>query len=187
MFKRLNTGGSLLSPQEIRNCSARMLGDKGAQFYALLKELAENSDFKLTTQTIAQEDMEQKANEELVLRFFSAKDARDLFKGSVRDWLDDFMEGILLEEREFKADRESKLFRDLFKNIAAKLGETAFVKFRGKKPLGGLAPAYFEAVSIGCFEAGTTCRESQRKTFGGRSQRWFRAMSSEPSRARRKQ
>ena len=78
-----------------------MLGDEGAQFYAVLKELADNDDFKLTTQTLAQEDMEQKANEELVLRFLAAKNARAIFRGSVRDWLDDFMEGVLLKTRSF--------------------------------------------------------------------------------------
>ena len=153
MFKRLNTGGSLLSPQEIRNCSARMLGDEGAQFYAVLKELADNDDFKLTTQTLAQEDMEQKANEELVLRFFAAKNARAIFRGSVRDWLDDFMEGVLLKTRSFDIGEEKKIFSELFKHVAAKLGENAFVKFRGDKPLGGLAPAYFEAVAIGAYES----------------------------------
>jgi hypothetical protein len=73
MFKRLNTGGSLLSPQEIRNCSARMLGEDGAAFYAFLKALADNPAFKTTTQTLAQEAFEQKANEELVLRFLPRK------------------------------------------------------------------------------------------------------------------
>jgi Protein of unknown function DUF262 len=41
MFKRLNTGGSILAPQEIRNCSARMLGEIGARFYAFLQELSD--------------------------------------------------------------------------------------------------------------------------------------------------
>lgn len=149
MFKRLNTGGSLLSPQEIRNCSARMLGDEGAQFYSFLKELAANTDFQNTTQTLAAEDVEQKANEELVLRFFAAKNARAMFAGSVRDWLDEFMEGILLESIGFDMKKERKQFEETFAAIASKLGETAFVKFRGSNPIGGLAPAYFESVAVG--------------------------------------
>ena len=32
MFKRLNTGGELLSAQEIRNCTIRLLGSKGIDF-----------------------------------------------------------------------------------------------------------------------------------------------------------
>lgn len=153
MFKRLNTGGSLLSPQEIRNCSARMLGDHGAAFYAFLKELADLPQFKLVTQTLAPEDVEQKANEELVLRFFAAKDDRARFRGSVRDWLDGFMEGVLLQQLLFDAQSERQTFGDLFATIADKLGETAFVKYRESRPIGGLAPAYFESISIGCLLA----------------------------------
>ncbi len=153
MFKRLNTGGSLLSPQEIRNCSARMLGNDGAAFYSFLKKMADTEDFKRVTLTLSQEDYEQKGNEELVLRFFAAKNARNLFKGSVRDWLDDFMESILLKTVEFDVEKEGEEFAELFKEIADRLGESAFVKFRDDSPIGGLAPAYFEAVSIGCLVA----------------------------------
>lgn len=153
MFKRLNTGGSLLSPQEIRNCSARMLGEQGAAFYSFLKELADTPSFKIVTQTLAQEDIEQKANEELVLRFFAAKNARADFRGSVRDWLDGFMEKVLLEQIPFDPDAQRAEFQGLFDTIAAKLGESAFVKFRDDRPIGGLAPAYFEGISIGCLLA----------------------------------
>jgi hypothetical protein len=153
MFKRLNTGGALLSPQEIRNCSARMLGNQGAAFYAFLKELADLPAFKSVTQTLAQEDIEQKANEELVLRFFAAKHFRAAFRGSVRDWLDGFMEAVLLEQTPFDQQAERTAFADLFGQIAEKLGDTAFVKYRDQRPIGGLAPAYFEAISIGCLLA----------------------------------
>jgi hypothetical protein len=153
MFKRLNTGGSLLSPQEIRNCSARMLGDQGAAFYGFLKELADLPSFKSVTQTLAQEDVEQKANEELVLRFFAAKHSRAAFRGSVRDWLDGFMEAVLLQQHPFDQQAERIAFADLFELIAEKLGDTPFVKYRDQRPIGGLAPAYFEGISIGCLLA----------------------------------
>jgi hypothetical protein len=97
MFKRLNTGGSILSPQEIRNCSARMLGDLGSRFYAFLQELSADPNFVATTQSLAQAELEQKGNEELVLRFFAGLNAIDSFHGSVRDWLDDYMESVLTE------------------------------------------------------------------------------------------
>ncbi len=153
MFKRLNTGGSLLSPQEIRNCSSRMLGEEGVSFYAFLQELADVPGFRNTTQTISSQDLEQKANEELVLRFFATKNARNDFRGSVRDWLDDFMEGVLLGKIKFDRDVERAIFTDVFSTIEEKLGESAFVKFRDGKPTGGLAPAYFEAVAVGSYES----------------------------------
>jgi hypothetical protein len=130
-----------------------MLGDEGVSFYAFLQELADTPCFKNTTQTLSSQDLEQKANEELVLRFFATKNARADFRGSVRDWLDEFMEGVLLEKIGFDRDTEKAIFTDVFTTIEEKLGESAFVKFRDDKPLGGLAPAYFEAVAVGSFES----------------------------------
>lgn len=149
MFKRLNTGGAILSPQEIRNCSSRMLGDTGAKFYTFLQALAQEPSFISCTETISQSDLEQKGNEELVLRFFAAKKGRDLFKGSVRDWLDDFMESVLLEKITFDFDGESIVFKELFDFLQGSLGDGAFVKYRGSTPVGALAPAYYEAITIG--------------------------------------
>jgi hypothetical protein len=151
MFKRLNTGGSILAPQEIRNCSSRMLGAHGAEFYSFLQELSEYPSFKATTNTLSESDLEQKGNEELVLRFFAAKNYQDNYRGNIRDWLDDYMEAILLERVTFDTTRERSEFQDTFDLIQKNLGETAFVKFRGTTPIGGLAPAYYEAVAIGSY------------------------------------
>jgi hypothetical protein len=152
MFKRLNTGGSILSPQEIRNCSSRMLGEEGAAFYAFLQELTKYPSFSLTTSTLGEADLDQKGDEELVLRFFAAKNYQDMFKGNIRDWLDDYMESILLKKVEFNLENERNNFCDLFDLVADKLGDTAFVKFRGATAVGGLAPAYYEAITIGSFQ-----------------------------------
>ncbi|HEY1181516.1 MAG TPA: DUF262 domain-containing protein [Rhodocyclaceae bacterium] len=156
MFKRLNTGGSNLEPQEIRNCSARMLGNAGILFYNLLVELSESPDFAACAEFLPQPDKEKKAAEELVLRFFAAKNYIDGFKGSVRDWLDNYMEDVLLGKAAFDIDVEKGIFLNTMAFAKATLGETAFLRYRGDTPVGALPPAYFEAIAIGiysCFDA----------------------------------
>lgn len=143
MFKRLNTGGSLLSSQEIRNCSSRMV-DGGVEFYAIIQSLASNADFKLAISRLPEPDIEQRADEELVLRFFAVRSYRDEFRGNVREWLDNFMEGILFKRIEMFKDIED--FSEFFAFVANKFGDTAFSRSRDGQAFGRLAPAYFEAV-----------------------------------------
>jgi hypothetical protein len=162
MFKRLNTGGANLAPQEIRNCTARMLGDSGVDFYRFIQESADFPAFKNCTETLSQADRDRKGDEELVLRFFATKNGQDLFRGSVRDWLDDYMEEVLLQKLPFDYAIESAAFKDLFSYLDQVLGNGAFVRYRGSVPIGALAPAYYEAVTIGIF----SCLESLRGKSG---------------------
>jgi len=148
MFKRLNTGGANLEPQEIRNCSARMLGQIGIEFYSLLVQLSKQEDFAACADYLPQPEKEKKGSEELVLRFFAAKNYVDAFKGSVRDWLDNYMEGVLLGQIPFNFDEEQAAFNKTMKLANAKLGDTAFLRYRGSTPTGSLPPAYFEAISV---------------------------------------
>ena len=149
MFKRLNTGGDSLSPQEIRNCSSRMVGEKGIRFYAFLQECAQSACFLSTTETLSQGDLEKKGDEELVLRYLALKNGRHLFRGSVRDWLDAYMEQVLLGESQFAYEEEKARFVEIFSYLERTMGRGAFVKYRDGQPIGALAPAYFEAVTMG--------------------------------------
>lgn len=153
MFKRLNTGGANLEPQEIRNCSARMLGDAGIQFYTMLVDLSQHADFAAMADYIPQPDKDKKAAEELVLRFFAAKNYIENFKGSVGDWLDSYMEGVLLGKQEFNIEAESRIFKRVMSFARTNLGDTAFLRYRGADPVGSLPPAYFEAIAIGVHAA----------------------------------
>lgn len=148
MFKRLNTGGSKLSDQDIRNVNARMLGESGSAFYEMLMTCARYPSFRTTVELLSQTSIESRGDQELVLRFFAAKNYREHFKGNVGDWLDGFMEAVLLKGLSF-GDEDVQVFKDVFDTLAAQFGQNAFVKYRAGQPIGGVAPAYFEAVSIG--------------------------------------
>lgn len=149
MFKRLNTGGSNLEPQEIRNCSARMIGENGTKFYSFLVELSEVESFRECADWLPNADLEKKANEELVLRFLALKNSEASFRGSVREWLDSYMESVLLSDKTFPYEKEKKMFKRVFDFARDALGDTAFLRYRNNQPIGSLAPAYFEAISMG--------------------------------------
>jgi len=151
MFKRLNTGGEALSAQEIRNCQARMQGNEGAKFYEFIRNCAGGSEFKKCTEPMAENVREKLGDEELVLRFFALKNATDLFKGSIQDWLDRYLDEVILGKRKFNYPEEEAAFTRLFSFLNGVLGDSAFVKYKNNVPTGGLASAYYEAVTMGTF------------------------------------
>jgi hypothetical protein len=146
MFKRLNTGGSLLSAQEIRNCSSRMI-DGGEEFYEAIQDMARMEEFKHAIARLPESSVRQRGQEELVLRFFAVTEYRDGFKGNVQEWLDSLMEKYLFREIAFIPDQKKEIFSSTFLVIEAKLGDEAFTRFNDQnEPTGRLAPAYYEAV-----------------------------------------
>lgn len=165
MFKRLNSGGEKLSDQDIRNVNARMIPG-GAEFYHFLTQCSLHEGFRETLESLSQPAIDARADQELVLRFFAAKNYRDSFKGSISDWLDEYMESILLKKTDFDVERERLIFNDLFDVLAEKFGPYAFVKYRNATPMGSVAPAYFEAVTCGALLALTSLRNMPKAEAG---------------------
>ncbi len=146
MFKRLNTGGSLLSAQEIRNCSSRMIIG-GEVFYSALQSWAKFPAFEGAIARLPAVNKDMRADEELVLRFFSVKNYREGFKGNIEEWLNNYMEDILLRNRQFDVENEGEVFEKVFDLIFRTFGDGAFSRYNVHgEPTGRLAPAYFEAV-----------------------------------------
>lgn len=150
MFKRLNTGGSLLSAQEIRNCSSRMV-EGGDVFYDAVQEMAKYKPYVDSIARLPETFKERRAEEELVLRFFAVTIYRDHFKGNIEEWLDMLMEDILFKRIEFDMEKQRNTFETVFSLISEKAQDKAFTRFNSDgKPTGRLAPAYFEA-SVAAF------------------------------------
>jgi hypothetical protein len=146
MFKRLNTGGSLLSAQEIRNCSSRMV-DGGNLFYDSIQEMAQHPTFIAATSRLPDSFKEKRADEELVLRFFAVTTYRNRYRGNIEEWLDSFMEDVLFLRIHFDLQGQRSHFETVFNLIHEKAGNEAFTRFNDTgQPTGRLAPAYYEAV-----------------------------------------
>ena len=149
MFKRLNTGGELLSPQEIRNCTIRLLDNTFNEF---LKRIAQNSDFQECMSQLTDEKREQMYLEEYALRFFALKNNREGYVKEIGDFLTDYMESVSDTEREtiFNYDNEAAVFDRTFRLLNSALGKGAFSGFNDKgNPMGYFSALHFEAFTLG--------------------------------------
>jgi hypothetical protein len=112
LFQRLNTGGSQLSPQEVRNCLLVML-NKG--FFDKLKELAEYPAFSEVT-ALSDRPIEESYHLELALRFLVMVDHAVAPLKSIRDlgtFLTDAMTTIATDKN-YRLLRFEKAFKETF-------------------------------------------------------------------------
>lgn len=146
MFKRLNTGGELLSAQEIRNCTIRLLGSDGINF---LEECNKNKNFQNVIKRIASEKIKTRYDQELILRFFAIKNDIENYKYPVTEYLTRYLEKVTTKEIEFDYEKEKKIFEDTFKFINDNWGEDAF---SGKTANGTIRNEfvlyYFDGIAI---------------------------------------
>jgi hypothetical protein len=123
MFKRLNTGGELLSDQEIRNCTIRLLDNTINEF---IVQLSGNADFVATTINLTDDKREQRFDQELVLRFFAFKNHRAAYKHEVGDFMTEYMEGVAAKLLPFDYGVEEDAFKRTFAILNRTLGADAF-------------------------------------------------------------
>lgn len=145
VFERLNTGGSELTPQEVRNCIFRATNPN---FVKWIEDLSKYRPFKdnLGLSEFQQNTMFDRG---LILRFFTIKNAFEDFEHDVEPFITDFVREILEGTRDFDRDREGGIFKETFKLIGRALGEDSWRHFRDGKHKGPLSVYVFEAVSTG--------------------------------------
>lgn len=149
LFQRLNTGGSQLSPQEVRNCILVMLN---RDLYIWLRGLADYEPFLMCV-ALSDRPIEEAYDLELVLRFvlFSTIKLEDLKEvGDVGVFLTERMR-LLAVDKSFKRLQTERTFKRTFETLDRTVGPDAFKRFNSKKKRheGGFLLSQFEVVALG--------------------------------------
>lgn len=151
MFKRLNTGGANLSPQQIRNSSIRLLDPK---FNDFIIRMSKEPEYTNCSQTLSYEQQLEAYDQELVLRFFALKNDRLNFVHSVSDFLTEYMETVSDQElgrnKDFDYALEEASFKKTFEVLSKSIGDYAFgYANKNKKLVRGFGIYQYEAFTIG--------------------------------------
>lgn len=141
LFNRLNTGGSPLTNQEIRNSLYRSISSK---FNDFLKELANYPNF-ISTVDIPNEKVKQLYLEELVLRFMSLYQNRNNVNKSIALHMTDFMK-VSVQNKHFNYDLYRTIFKRTF-DILQQLGKNIFCSKNHE-----FSTAIFDTTTIGIAE-----------------------------------
>lgn len=141
LFNRLNTGGSPLTPQEIRNCIYRDISPK---FNDFLKKVASDANF-LELIDLSDEQYEQLYHEELALRFMSLYKNTSNVRTSISQHMTTFMKAAL-DNKNFDYSGYETVFKNLF-TLLKPLGKQIFRQRDNR-----FATALYDVITIGIGE-----------------------------------
>lgn len=147
LFQRLNTGGTQLSEQEVRNCLIVMID---SSFYDWVKKLSENGSFQHVISLTDRSILEQ-YDLELVLRFLIFTRISDKELATIKDVGDFITERMIkmIENHEYNEKEDTEKFVKTFELLENALGSNAFRKYRDGKYFGGFLLSAYEVIGIG--------------------------------------
>jgi hypothetical protein len=145
VFERLNTGGSTLTAQEVRNCVFR---STAPDFVDWLETLTQHPSY---SSNLGLSDFQEKTRFDagLVLRYFTMKNAYDEFEHDVEPFITEYVRDIIEKKRPFNRAQEEKIFRKTHDLIGSTMGEEAWRHYRNGKHTGPLSVYVFETVAVG--------------------------------------
>lgn len=139
LFKRLNSGGSTLTPQEIRNAIYRGIDPK---INILTEKLSKNEDF-IKLVSLSGQKKKELYDQELVLRFVAFLGNADKINANTEIFLDKFME-TAVKDKEFDVGYYEELFVKVMRMLRD-AGDSSM--FRNDRK--GFVPAYYEGITLG--------------------------------------
>ena len=151
LFQRLNTGGSALSDQEIRNAILVMLNP---DVYRWIQDLSQETDFQ-TCLPISDRDKQLQYDLELATRFIVLRRLPEEGLRSVKD-IGEFLTDSIVKFAQSGfcsevMETETAAFRFTFEKLATALGEDSFRKYDFSKQCysGGFSISAFEPIAMG--------------------------------------
>ena len=144
LFQRLNTGGAILSDQEVRNSVAISLN---REFYDWLIQRSNEESFVLSTSQ-TETALESQAGVELALRFFSFRFVHYQSGLDVNEYLDAALIDMATSPN-FDMEAEAEVFTKTFQFLAEALGEKAFKRWNGERFSGKFLMSTYEVLSTG--------------------------------------
>ncbi len=132
LFQRLNTGGSMLTPQEVRNCTLSMLNP---ELLLWLKELAQNKEF-IDCIDITEDAKQKEYATELVLRFFAYNSNGYSNNIDVHEFLDKYALSVA-QDSNFDLEYNKNIFKKTFYYIWLSVGNAAFKRKIKDNSFGG--------------------------------------------------
>ena len=149
LFQRLNTGGTPLTDQEVRNCILVM---ENLEFFRWLRGLSEYEPFR-NCLVLSDNAKEQQYDIELVVRFLTLRTISTKSLSGLGD-LGLFLTDRIVEladSKDYDRSAEERAFKDTFSLLHAALSEDSFRRYDIKKKgfMGGFLVSGFEAVALG--------------------------------------
>ncbi|MFH7244867.1 MAG: DUF262 domain-containing protein [Spirulina sp.] len=151
IFQRLNTGGSVATNQEVRNCILVM---NNRDFFYRIKGLAELESFKECV-LITDRALEESFDLELLTRFFVFCSSNQTKLSQINE-LGDFLTDEILEISKINQNgdlnqRIESAFQETFRYLAEHFGANSFRKFNldQDRYYGGTLVSLFEVVAVG--------------------------------------
>lgn len=150
LFDRLNSGGTMLKPQELRNSLAIMINRK---FYTWLRNLSINPNF-VDSLPLGEKEQNEQTDMDYALRFFVYRKLKKNVDYNSNDDIKDMITNGLKKfcrDAYFNYAREKEVFDKTFELLNKSLGDKAFKKFnpKDKKFKGKVMLTSYELIAIG--------------------------------------
>ena len=145
LFQRLNSGGSHLTPQEVRTCLIIM---ENKNFYNSVYSMSKNPDF-VETLPLTERALSEQEDLEFVIRFIVARHcSTESLPSSLHEHLDNSIIS-LIRNSEFDIDEEKRIFNRTFSLLNKRFGSDSFKRYNQEKG------SFEGATTISAFEAMT--------------------------------